>query len=1417
MNIGQVYIVDGKAVMPLSPPDLDGYFLQIEIPLDNSTMGNNPTFEGAASFMGGKTLNVRRANEFMERVNNNVNNLSVTIANTKDNKTYVSTYVPISTTPLSIGDDFVEIANNTAYTVFGFFSKEVAVGAGISGKTVTKLYPYGINVQPVMEYIDMVSNKKFGLSELCKDNDISKGLTDTAKKTIQDMAIQNSRLPFAAVGFPKPNNLLYVKQDKPQIVAAPIQIKKYQAAGNKFVTNQPVDNAIRGWDDIDAAFDAMSNRLSITFTKEEKRDKYVDWQMQNFIAPQFPALPVTGNLLFDEFAIIQISSLTQNDNYLGIYDNDYALMPKKQPNALKYNLGEVGYHSSTIDVSYDKSFEPIDYYRMTPKRFLNECVKMEDYAHYSEVIKFGTTYQTNKSLTRANQSLISLATSPIIHYFGAGKFSCLQNNEQPVAGDMFGVGDLINITAKGSDFKMIVLYMYYALDKKQNKKKICVCANYKTLGDLLQSDNTIALFDIEADWLEQNSTSHTSFFEVRKKIKDFYLQSNVPQIGSSVKVSPYKEYKDLLGEEYDDEFLSAVSQLDWMKISELQKKNPQITTAIKRIISEFYILYLKEKAKRPVQAKEEQTEEINHGKYFFDLGVINNEKRIYDVLEAYIKQELGDEVMQSFVFSTPYEPTAVLDISLDDVPKYMNTGMGILNKLNKMPNYQSTWHNNSQSIVFQEKQEPALAVIVKSMLDSDSEMRFNVKGWDLDIRNVLTSRTTEIVNYYHWATGDRIMFFLVSVNYVQNESAFPEAKGKKIFPLVLTDYAINRLRYMNRWGLFGTTEEFYDRMVNLIKNAANNFYRSWSDLGFNDFHLDLFVSHSTSIAYDRGEKVSEFIKSANKNKQHITQYLINNKQQVIDYLNSLPIDWGNREQPYMEISSGTPAPVAPVKKRKAKTTTPEPTTPEPTTPTAKIELDYNMPVSVGYVGMLTEQIIKDAQMAKYNKPFSKNIAVRLFRYPLKNGGASELYNLRIDIPLNQNTVMDDFVAIDGKVAEFGDAGLFDWPNLLDAKYEGWQEHHNKLTSNKPDYFTLLLSVEGYDNFQKLNAAIIEYFQNISKGTSTTTTTTTTPTTGEFQWIKKPWQPFTSAEANEKYREVYGTPKDKKLEFCSFTAGYPTPNDPPKTIFLLKMPFSESMESLYFDLVRNYEFKVEWDKLSDNYSEIEKTLLGIDNTLFFFEEDLVNVITDIVKAIGMPLSGTTTTATKPEFQWTLGNWAMTLDKEDREALNYKYDTSDDVKGLFTVVKIGEQKYHIYVFDDCVFTKKFNEIDNAIKDNVKVLDENEKQKIYDEFPDSTDELYAELTDFKAYWVKEEDDNFTSIFKPILDKAKEEYRASLQASTQTTAPEPTKPTVKATKKTKEPKQPKATKPTKTTTKKGKLSPEELSSSLDDIDLDF
>lgn len=1416
MNIGQVYIVDGKAVMPLSPPDLDGYFLQIEIPLDKSTMGSHPTFEGGASFMGGKTLNVRRANEFMQMVNNNVNNLSVKIANTKEKKTYVSTYVPISTTPLSIGDDFVEIANNTAYTVFGFFSKEVAVGAGISGKTVTKLYPYGINVQPVMEYVDMVGNRKYGLSELCKDNDISKGLTDTAKKTIQDMAIQNSRLPFAAVGTPKPNNLLYVKQDKPQIVAAPIQIKKYQAAGKKLVTNQPVDNAINGWDEIDSAFDEMSNRLSITFTKEERRDKYVDWQSQNFIAPQFPALPVTGNLLFDEFAIIQIGGLSKNDNYLGIYNNNFALMPKKQPNALKYNLGEVGYHNSTVDVSYDESYDQIDYYRMSINLFLSECVIIEDFAHYSEVIKFGTTYQTNKSLQKETQSLISLATSPIIHYFGAGKFSCLQNNEQPVAGDMFGVGDLIDITAKGSDFRMIVLYMYYALDKKQNKKKICVCANYKHLGDLLQSENTLALFEIEADWLEQNATSHTSFFEVRKKIKDFYLQSNVPQVGSSVKVSPYQEYKDLLGEEYDDEFLSAVSQLDWMKISELQKKNPQITTAIKRIISEFYILYLKEKAKRPVQVQEEQTEKINYGKYFFDLGVKNNEENIYEVLEAYIKQELGDEVMQSFVFNKDTEPTAVLNMPLDDVPKYMNTGMGILNKLNKMPNYQGTWHKNNQSIIFQEKQEPALAVIIHSMLDSDSEMRFKVDGWDLDIRNDLTARTSEAVNYYHWSTGDRIMFFLWSVNYIQNSGYFPEAKGKKIFPFELTDYAINRLRYMNRWGLFGTSEEFYDRMVNLINTTSNNSYKKWGDLGFYNFYFNLFVSHSTSIAYDNNEKVSEFIKSASRNSPVITQYFVHNKQQVIDYLNSLPIDWGNREQPYMEISSGTPAPVAPVKKRKAKTTTPEPTTPEPTTPTAKIELDYDNPDGIYGDELLTVEVIENAQKAKYNNTFEPKLQVRQFSYPLKNGGASELYNLRIDIPkkFQDANIVEDFLG--DKMIELEEQGLFDFSTTLDDKYEGFQEQQNYLVRSKsPDYSTLVLSSEGFDNFRNLNAAMIEYFQNISKGTSTTTTTTST--TGKFQWLKKPWQQFTSAENNEKYREVYGTPKDKKLEFCSFTAGYPTPNDPPKTIFMLKMPFSESSESLYIDLVSKYEIKVEWDKLIDNYSEIEKTPRGIDNTLFFFEEDLVNVITDIVKAIGMPVSSATTTAPEPEFEWTSGKWVSILSDKEKEAMNYRYDLGDDFGYQYTMFRVGNQKYIVYAFDNLPPIANLEDFDDLVRDLL--LDTDEINTIMDDNKyEIVDVVFAPLKSaMETYWLKIDDDiHYKLRQNQVIAEALEKYNASLNPSTKTTA-KSTEPTVKATKKTKEPKQPKATKPTKTTTKKGKLSPEELSSSLDDIDLDF
>jgi hypothetical protein len=54
----------------------------------------------------------------------------------------------------------------------------------------------------------------------------------------------------------------------------------------------------------------------------------------------------------------------------------------------------------------------------------------------------------------------------------------------------------------------------------------------------------------------------------------------------------YAEYRALLGEEYPDEFIDIIDQLNWAKISELRKEIPEILTPIKELLNQMYIQFL---------------------------------------------------------------------------------------------------------------------------------------------------------------------------------------------------------------------------------------------------------------------------------------------------------------------------------------------------------------------------------------------------------------------------------------------------------------------------------------------------------------------------------------------------------------------------------------------------------------------------------------------------------------------------------------------------------------------------------------------------------------------------------------------------------------------------------------------------------
>ena len=71
-----------------------------------------------------------------------------------------------------------------------------------------------------------------------------------------------------------------------------------------------------------------------------------------------------------------------------------------------------------------------------------------------------------------------------------------------------------------------------------------------------------------------------------------------------------------------------------------------------------------------------------------------------------------------------------------------------------------------------------------------------------------------------------------------------------------------------------------------------------------------------------------------------------------------------------------------------------------------------------------------------------------------------------------------------------------------------------------------------------------------------------------------------------------------------------------------------------------------------------------------------------------------------------------EKENITAIiNAVLDLGDDFNLLSTVVKIGEQIYHIYAFDNYNGTGKFHEIDRVLEGNPKTLTQDEKQKIYE----------------------------------------------------------------------------------------------------------
>jgi hypothetical protein len=635
-----------------------------------------------------------------------------------------------------------------------------------------------------------------------------------------------------------------------------------------------------------------------------------------------------------------------------------------------------------------------------------------------------TNYASNELTLKNSKSLLSVdmlncrpfdttfvsksITTPI-YYIGQGRFTCLQGEDTQK--DILGVGDKFDLTLADGQNTRIIIGSYFGYNKNAELIKFHFIANYNSLIEYSENKGDVKAQVLTEEAILKNMYNHESFLEARQRIKNFYLQETGVSTGKPA-VSPYQGLRDLIGQEYDDYFLSGVSGLDWDRITELQKKEPAIIEPIKEIIKQAYVEYLIEKASKP--KKQVSTGKINSGKFFW-MGVQDDKDR-FEKQKADLENKLGQEFVENtMVYSTKGQAPS---ISLAEIPNTFNKAFEIPTNADELRGSSyflyGTFQENKEPLLIQKFKFRYLSVYSVKMLVFDYESPY------------LTNSVTynKDYDYYRILYGFQIMFHLWAVHYGENiNGAFiNKTEYKRIFPCKLNDIGINFLKYMNRWGFFDTPENMYDKLWAACGQDASdmNFFHYLSPKIFNM----LFTSQSSSAKYN-GEEVSNLLASKLKNYE-VSIGFFADKQRVIDYFNSLPIDWGNTEAPYM-AQLPTVATTTTTTTRK-KRTPPAPTT----TPLTDIPEDYWEDVNATIPSIDSEEeferILSKQRKTKEDKAAIANLfydfykidsgspyfdelvnsglalkGKRIYRVKLKTGYDEQYFDF---LGLRQNTTLD---------------------------------------------------------------------------------------------------------------------------------------------------------------------------------------------------------------------------------------------------------------------------------------------------------------------------------------------------------------------------------------------------------------------------
>ena len=888
MKVGQVYKnKNTNVVIPLSEPDIDGKALYVRFLMINDKINK---VDQSVILNATGINNTAKAVQIFDNPNFKFEVIYEQILE----KDLQSTYVNSSELALAVGDRYQYVGKSAEYTVLCFFMRIK------NPKTqIFVPYPFGVKLADIISFVNGVVNTKQGIEQYLTGP--AQGLTNDFQNRVKAIFFgtnnANSELAYWTIADPKLPKVIYIKQPKPKkkIQLSPVRVPQVQSTSSVYINAMPkviddVDEAVKNFNAVD-----------------------IDIRSSSLLLDRFRYVVVTNSVLDDENAMRLFGG---NAELTLVYVGK--LIDENKPTTgivMGMNL---------LTNSYGQFFNVRK----------SSSVHVYDIDKYVELID-GNTDGTIRAVDYTNTvRLDSQLNTPVVlnsamMYFGAGNFIDVEKGM-----GRYGVGDEFHITPQdqsGMNIDFVILYSFQVKNKKTELEigYRCIKKDFlQVAGDTVNfsgdaSSHQIYYIDILQSQLDEKLESglydnFVSHRETRLKIYEAYTQE-VTTAPKGPAVDTFATFKEILGDQYDDDFLAVVAALDWQKINALRQKDPTTLDAIKQLIEQIYVDYLIEKDFTPsAQKNSTNAGDVNSEAFVYPVNDISKEniiKRLEHINKAYLDREI-------FPLQLNDEPFPKMNLA-----EFGELFMDVIGE--KTLPQSLIWHNDGASVnLYMNKGvEPAVNLSMYFVrYSSDGDVKLEFKG----IRDFGYPRTKGIeysgsperiwgyVNNYPQKYYAAYVMYWLSVYTLPADMGHvlftSETKSKQVLPLKASQFALNELRYFNSLGLFPTPEMAVDYIKEIASdNDLTNINTDYFGNGFR-FISNWFYSNTTS-------KVSASTKFGNiriKTDQVRLYMFQNDARLFIKQLKDIDVDWGNPNAVYEPVvtTTTTTPPIKRVRKPK---------------------------------------------------------------------------------------------------------------------------------------------------------------------------------------------------------------------------------------------------------------------------------------------------------------------------------------------------------------------------------------------------------------------------------------------------------------------------------------------------------------------